>query len=105
MAKTFFDEEVEQAKEYAKKAKKVYKNACVKFTESHMNSEKNKAEFRKIVDDLIAESEAKKEEKTDDSSSDSDSGSDDFNDVEQLKMPGQSPGDEVDFERSKQLRG
>lgn len=94
MAKTFFDEELEQAKEYAKKAKKVYKNACVKYTESHLKSDKNKAEFREIVDGLIAEDEAKKKEKIDD-----------FNDVEQLKMPGQSPGDEVDFERSKQLRG
>lgn len=66
MAKTFFEIEAEQAKEYAKKTKKVYKQACIEFTESIIaHDEVLEDEFREIVEDLLDGETAKPE--TDDS--------------------------------------
>ena len=62
MAKTYFEIKAEQAKEYAKKTKKVYKQACVKFTESVIaHDEVLEDEFREIVEDLLDDETAKPE--------------------------------------------
>lgn len=62
MAKTFFEIEAEQAKEYAKKTKKVYKQAYIEFTESIIaHDEVLENEFRKIVEDLLNDETAKPE--------------------------------------------